>query len=43
MKVIRWSTLVPLLILMVFPVIVDSDYYRHIFIIALMWVVIGSS
>jgi len=27
----------------VFPLLVGSDYYRHIFIIALMWVVIGSS
>lgn len=29
--------------LAVFPFLVQSDYYRHIFIIALMWVVIGSS
>ena len=28
---------------LLFPVLVPSDYYRHIFIIALMWVVIGSS
>jgi branched-chain amino acid transport system permease protein len=27
----------------VFPLLVGSDYYRHILIIALMWVVIGSS
>jgi len=27
----------------VFPLVEGSDYYRHIFIIALMWVVIGSS
>jgi branched-chain amino acid transport system permease protein len=26
-----------------FPLVEGSDYYRHIFIIALMWVVIGSS
>ncbi len=26
-----------------FPSVIHSDYYRHIFIIALMWVVIGSS
>lgn len=29
--------------LVLFPLMVQSDYYRHIFIIALMWVVIGSS
>ncbi len=27
----------------IFPLVVGSDYYRHIFILALMWVVIGSS
>ncbi len=43
MKTMRWSTLVPLVLLAVFPIVVQSDYYRHIFIIALMWVVIGSS
>lgn len=30
-------------VLLVFPWIVPSDYYRHLVIIALMWVVIGSS
>jgi len=30
-------------LLVLFPLIIHSDYYRHIFIIALMWVVIGSS
>lgn len=29
--------------LLLFPVVVQSDYFRHIFILALMWVVIGSS
>jgi len=43
MKSIRWSTLVILLLLAVFPLVIQSDYYRHILIIALMWVVIGSS
>ncbi len=27
----------------VFPLVVHSDYYQHLVIIALMWVVIGSS
>jgi len=26
-----------------FPLIVPSDYYQHLLIIVLMWVVIGSS
>ncbi|HIJ67881.1 MAG TPA: branched-chain amino acid ABC transporter permease [Deltaproteobacteria bacterium] len=40
------STLIALGLLalfVVFPLVERSDYYRHIFIIALMWVVIGSS
>ena len=40
------STLIALGLLalfVVFPLVEGSDYYRHIFIIALMWVVIGSS
>lgn len=32
-----------ILLLILFPLIVPSDYYRHILILALMWVVIGSS
>ena len=32
-----------LALLVIFPLAIGSDYYRHIFIIALMWVVIGSS
>jgi branched-chain amino acid transport system permease protein len=43
MKSFRWSTLVIFILLAAFPLVVQSDYYRHIFIIALMWVVIGSS
>jgi branched-chain amino acid transport system permease protein len=43
MKSIRWSTLVVLAVMIAFPWVVTSDYYRHIFILALMWVVIGSS
>lgn len=31
------------LLLLAFPFLVPSDYYRHILIISLMWVVIGSS
>ena len=31
------------LIFLVFPLLVPSDYYQHLVIIALMWVVIGSS
>ncbi|MGA2402725.1 MAG: branched-chain amino acid ABC transporter permease [Syntrophobacteraceae bacterium] len=40
------QTLIPLgllAFLVLFPFAVGSDYYRHVFIIALMWVVIGSS
>jgi branched-chain amino acid transport system permease protein len=43
MKSIRWSTIVVVVALTVFPWVVTSDYYRHIFIMALMWVVIGSA
>ncbi len=32
-----------LAVLAIFPFVTSSDYYRHIVIIALMWVVIGSS
>ncbi len=34
MKTIRWSALLPILILVLFPLVVASDYYRHILIIA---------
>lgn len=30
-------------VLLIFPWVVHSDYYRHLVIIALMWVIIGSS
>jgi branched-chain amino acid transport system permease protein len=43
MKSIRWSTIIVLAVMLVFPWVVTSDYYRHILIMALMWVVIGSS
>jgi branched-chain amino acid transport system permease protein len=43
MKSIRWSTIVVLAVMIAFPWVVTSDYYRHILIMALMWVVIGSS
>ena len=43
MKSIRWSTIIVLAVMSVFPWVVTSDYYRHILIMALMWVVIGSS
>lgn len=43
MKSIHWQTIAVLGFLGIFPVVVPSDYYRHIFIIAIMWVVIGSS
>ncbi len=31
------------IVFLVFPLVVKSDYYQHLVIIALMWVVIGSS
>lgn len=43
MKSNRWAAIFAILILAVFPLVIQSDYYRHIFIMALMWVVIGSS
>lgn len=43
MKAICRPVLIPILILALFPLFVASDYYRHILIIALIWVVIGSS
>ncbi len=37
-------TLIVLLVLfLIFPLVVHSDYYRHLVIITLIWVVIGSS
>lgn len=43
MRINRWVLLALVLFLLLFPLGVSSDYYRHIFIIALMWVLIGSS
>lgn len=43
MKSLHWQTIVIPVLLLVFPILVESDYYRHIFIISLMWVIIGSS
>lgn len=43
MKSVRWPVLLVIVLLAIFPLVVHSDYYRHIFILALMWVVIGSS
>ncbi|MBN2139671.1 MAG: branched-chain amino acid ABC transporter permease [Desulfovibrionaceae bacterium] len=43
MKNRSWAQLIAPLILLAFPLFVDSDYYRHVVIMALMWVVIGSS
>ncbi len=31
------------IVFLVFPLVIKSDYYQHLIIIALMWVVIGSS
>jgi branched-chain amino acid transport system permease protein len=39
----RYLKIAVVALLALFPLLIDSDYYRHIFIIALMWVVIGSS
>lgn len=39
----RYSVIAVVALLALFPLLIGSDYYRHIFIIALMWVVIGSS
>lgn len=38
-----YAKIAVLALLAVFPLLVDSDYYRHLLIIALMWVVIGAS
>jgi branched-chain amino acid transport system permease protein len=43
MKSSLWPFLIVLALIALFPVAVTSEYYRHIFIISLMWVVIGSS
>jgi branched-chain amino acid transport system permease protein len=43
MKSSQWPLLAGVAILAVFPIVVQSDYFRHMLIMALMWVVIGSS
>jgi branched-chain amino acid transport system permease protein len=43
MKRIHWPALVVAVLMTAFPLVIQSDYYRHIFILALMWVVIGAS
>jgi branched-chain amino acid transport system permease protein len=43
MKFKHWMAIVLAALLLAFPFLVPSDYYRHIFIIALMWVIIGSA
>jgi branched-chain amino acid transport system permease protein len=43
MKSSHWPLVVVFVLIALFPLAVPSDYYRHIFIISLMWVVIGSS
>ena len=40
---IRLRVAVPVFAFLIFPFVVRSDYYQHLVIIALMWVVIGSS
>lgn len=42
MKRYGWLALL-IIALLLFPAAVESDYYRHIFIMSLMWVVIGSA
>jgi len=39
----KYTTIAVIALLALFPLLIASDYYRHIVIIALMWVVIGSS
>jgi branched-chain amino acid transport system permease protein len=39
----KWATAILAVLFIGYPLFVTSDYYRHIFILALMWVVIGSS
>jgi branched-chain amino acid transport system permease protein len=43
MKSLRWPIFVVIAAFAVFPLVVPSDYFRHIIIMALMWVVIGAS
>jgi branched-chain amino acid transport system permease protein len=43
MNVKKFVPLIILLALIAFPLAVESDYYRHLMILVLMWVVIGSA
>lgn len=43
MKALRWQVAVIVAAALAFPLIVRSDYYVHVVILALLWVVIGSS
>jgi branched-chain amino acid transport system permease protein len=43
MKPKHLSLIIVGIVALIFPLLVPSDYYRHLVIIALMWVVIGSA
>ncbi len=43
MKKQYWFIVAVTALLAVFPLVVQSDYFRHIFILSLIWVVVGSS
>lgn len=43
MKALRWRVAAIVAASFLFPLAVRSDYYQHVIILALMWVVIGSS
>jgi branched-chain amino acid transport system permease protein len=43
MKTRHLSLMIVGIVALIFPLLVPSDYYRHLVIIALMWVVIGSA
>jgi len=43
MKTKHLSLIIVGIVALIFPLLVPSDYYRHLVIIALMWVVIGSA
>ncbi|MBW2202059.1 MAG: hypothetical protein JRF71_14730, partial [Deltaproteobacteria bacterium] len=42
MRMKKFAPLVMLLILIIFPLVVQNAYYQHLMILFLMWVVIGS-
>ncbi|ROQ93470.1 branched-chain amino acid ABC transporter permease [Desulfosoma caldarium] len=43
MKLMRWQVAAVVAASLVFPLLVRSEYYQHVIILALIWVVIGSS